>query len=425
MAEGLSFARKYRSTSFDGYVGNSKAKETLRRYLKKSRPQSILITGDSGCGKTTISRLIVKEYMCEDWSEESGACGVCQTCQYFDEYIQTGVNDTLPDIYEIDSSSKSGKKDVDAMLEGIAYPPMAGDWKAYILDEAHLLSEGAMGRLLKSLEEPPEGILFILCTTDPDKLLDTIKNRCQLTLEIKRPSTAELIVHLQKICENEGKDYDIPGLRMIANRNENVVRDSMNSIETVLTTRGDATLKSVSAEFKEVSENLLFKFYESYLDKDYLSYIGMLYNVKTAYSFESFLTTLTNFTIRGIYILNSVDVDGISEEEVKSYLKLFKRFSPKDLSTVLSSLKKMNVGDIEANFMAFIYCSDSEKDDGDNVHVNLPEIPVSEEVTMRNSNIQNIESAKLDKGSSSLKSEMDSVGFSDMMGFFNLEKVQN
>lgn len=424
MAEGLSFARRFRATSLDSYVGNEGVKDTLRRYLKSKRPHSILVTGPSGCGKTTISRIIAKEYMCEDWNEESGACGVCQTCQYFDEYISTGVNETLPDVYEIDSSSKSGKKDVDAMLEGLEYPPMACDWKAYILDEAHLLSEGAMGRLLKSLEEPPEGVLFILCTTDPDRLLDTIKNRCMLHLEIKKPSTSELIVHLQKICDIEGKDYDIPGLRMIVAQNENVIRDTLNALETVLATRGDATLKSVSTEFKEVSENLLFKFYEAYLDRDYLSYMGIMYQIKTMYNFNSFLVTLTNFTVRGIYILNSVDVDGISEEEIKSYLKLFKRFSPKDISTVLSALKRMNTGDIEANFMSFIY-SDVCTVDTDQTIVKAPETTISEEVVMRNSNLQKIETAKLDKGSSSIRSELDSVGFSDMSGMFNLEKVQN
>ena len=301
---------------------------------------------------------------------------------------------------------------------------MACDWKAYILDEAHLLSEGAMGRLLKSLEEPPEGVLFILCTTDPDRLLDTIKNRCMLHLEIKKPSTSELIVHLQKICDIEGKDYDIPGLRMIVAQNENVIRDTLNALETVLATRGDATLKSVSTEFKEVSENLLFKFYEAYLDRDYLSYMGIMYQIKTMYNFNSFLVTLTNFTVRGIYILNSVDVDGISEEEIKSYLKLFKRFSPKDISTVLSALKRMNTGDIEANFMSFIY-SDVCTVDTDQTIVKAPETTISEEVVMRNSNLQKIETAKLDKGSSSIRSELDSVGFSDMSGMFNLEKVQN
>ena len=151
--ENISFARKYRPTSLNGYVGNSEVKETVQRYLKNpSKPQTILLTGNSGCGKTTLARIIAKEYLCEDRDDETGACCECATCMAVDEYIATGSTENLPDIYEIDSSDKSGKKDIDAMLGSMEYPPIGGDWKVYIIDEVHLLSEGAMGRLLKLVE---------------------------------------------------------------------------------------------------------------------------------------------------------------------------------------------------------------------------------------------------------------------------------
>lgn len=147
MAEEISFARKYRPKSLKGYIGNQEVKETVQRYLKNGRPQTILLTGNSGCGKTTLARIILREYMCQDRDAESGACGECFSCQAFDDYIETGKTDMLPDIYEIDASDTSGKKDIDAMLSGMEYPPLNGDWKGYIIDEVHLLSKGAMGRL--------------------------------------------------------------------------------------------------------------------------------------------------------------------------------------------------------------------------------------------------------------------------------------
>lgn len=422
MEENISFARKYRPNTLEKYIGNSEIKETVKRYLKTGRPQSILLTGNSGCGKTSLARLIAKEYFCEDRDPETGACDECMSCETMNDYIKTGNTEMLTDLYEIDSSDKSGKKDIDAMLESMQYPAMGGDWKVYIVDEVHLLSAGAMGRLLKSLEEPPQGVLMILCTTDPDKLLDTIINRCQLKMEVKKPSTSELVNFLRNVCLEESKDYDIPGLRSLVVRAENVVRDSLNNLERVLNTRGSATYNSVNAEFKEVSEKLIFDFYEAFQKKDYLGYVNVLYQVKTKYDFGQFLISLTNFTTRGIYILNSVDVEGLTEEELKSYMALFKKFSIKDISYILSSLRRMNLGDIEANFMAFIYTDNNDKEEDIPV-VHVTESTVAEEKTLRNSNLQRLETAKLEEGSKSIKSEMEPVGLKDMKGFFTVEKV--
>ena len=421
----VSFARKYRPTSLNGYVGNKNVKETVKRYLKNGRPQSILLSGNSGCGKTTLARIIAKEYLCENRDEEKGACCECLTCQDMDDYILTGNTENLTDIYEIDSSDTSGKKDIDAMLGSMEYPPMAGEWKVYIIDEVHLLSDKAMGRLLKSLEEPPEYVLMVFCTTNPEKVLPTIRNRCQLKLTITKPTTSDTVELLERVCLEEGKDYNIQGLRMIAARSDNVIRDSLNNTERVLSTRGSATDESVSEEFKEVSDKLIFSFYNSLLNRDYMGYIDIMYTIKTSYTFEQFLISLTNFTKRGIYILNGVEVEGLSADELSSYMKLFKTMKPKEISFILSSLKKMNVGDIEANFMSFIY---TDLNDNTNVSNDIKVgqatgTSQSDEHKFRNSNLERIESAKLSKGMKSLSGETKPVEFEDLSEFFDLEQV--
>lgn len=427
--EEFSFARRFRTVNLEGYVGNIEVKETVKNYMRTSRPQSYLMYGHSGCGKTTIARVIAREYNCENRDPEHGACGVCPSCLAYDEYIRSGNTDELPDLYEIDASDSSGKKDIDAILSTLEYPPMGGAWKVYILDEVHLLSKAAMGRILKSLEEPPAGVVFMLCTTDPEDLLDTIKNRCQVKLPITKPPTRELMDFMQKICLSEDKNYDLAGLRMLSTLSDNVVRDSLNNLERVLATRGSASAEHVSEEFKQVSDNILFEFYNAYRDDDYVSYLNVLYKIKMSFNFNQFITTLSAFTTRGIYILNSVDVEGLSVEELQLYKNLFKAFTPKELSSILSKIRTLTNGDIEANLMAFIYCKDSLSVEGNVLSaeaINTSATTLDDERHVRNSNLKVLETAKLQEGTKSLGSELEEVKLSAELGdLFTFEKVKS
>jgi DNA polymerase-3 subunit gamma/tau len=412
----------------ENYVGNERNKETLKRYLKGKKPQSILLTGNTGCGKTTIARLLIKEYLCYERNEETGACGKCEMCVAVDDYILTGSTEMLPDIYEIDITDKSGKSDIDSILETVEYPSISGGWKVYLLDEVHMASRQAQSRILKILEEPPENVLFIFCTTDPDKMLDTLKNRCQLKLKVVKPGMSDIVKLLRRVCLEEDKDYDIDGLRTIASRSDFVIRDSLNNLERVLETRGDAKSDSVNEEFNEISNSILFNFYEAYKKKDFLSYMSLLYRIKVEYDFGQFLTSLTNFTMRGIYIMNGVDIEGVSENEIKSYVGLFKSFSTEDLSYILSSLRRMDIGDVEANLIGFIYCQDEYKHEGErgtNLNMNAITEIGPEEGNFRNQVMAQREKSKVAAGVKSLDNVMREVSISDMSSLFQFEKVSD
>ena len=422
--EKLGFARRFRPTTMANYVGNEKNKETIKRYLKGKKPQSILLTGNTGCGKTTIARLLVKEYLCEDRDDEKGACGVCNSCIAVDDYILTGSTEMLPDIHEIDITDKSGKSDIDSILETVEYPSITGGWKVYLLDEVHMASRQAQSRILKILEEPPEDVLFIFCTTDPDKMLDTLKNRCQLKLSIVKPTLVDITSLLKRVCLEESKDYDLEGLRTIASRSEFVIRDSLNNLERVLETRGDAKSTSVNEEFNEISNALLFQFYRAFREKDFLAYMGLLYKIKVSFDFRQFLVSLNNFTMRGIYILNGVDVEGISEDELVSYKELFKSFTTEELSYILSSLRRMDIGDIEANLIGFIYCQNENRVvESSQVNLDTPQVKEGNEYSFRNDVLKQREKDKITSGIKSLEDNMKEVGVSDMGSLFQFEKV--
>lgn len=422
--EKLGFARRFRPTTMANYVGNEKNKETIKRYLKGKKPQSILLTGNTGCGKTTIARLLVKEYLCEDRDDEKGACGVCNSCIAVDDYILTGSTEMLPDIHEIDITDKSGKSDIDSILETVEYPSITGGWKVYLLDEVHMASRQAQSRILKILEEPPEDVLFIFCTTDPDKMLDTLKNRCQLKLSIVKPTLVDITSLLKRVCLEESKDYDLEGLRTIASRSEFVIRDSLNNLERVLETRGDAKSTSVNEEFNEISNALLFQFYKAFREKDFLAYMGLLYKIKVSFDFRQFLVSLNNFTMRGIYILNGVDVECISEDELVSYKELFKSFTTEELSYILSSLRRMDIGDIEANLIGFIYCQNENKVvESSQVNLDSPQVKEGNEYSFRNDVLKQREKDKITSGIKSLEDNMKEVGVSDMGSLFQFEKV--
>lgn len=422
MSEDISFARKYRPHTLEGYVGNEKIKDTVRRIMASGKkPQSILLTGNTGCGKTTLSRILESWYMCENPNIDGSPCGECITCENMKEYIETGNAEMLPDIKEIDITDKSGKNDMDALLEEIEYPAYGGGWKVYMMDECHAMSTAAATRLLKVLEEPPERVLIIFCTTDPQKMLETLKNRCQLKLKVTKPTTAELCGLLKRITVSVGKEFDMQGFRMICSRADYVIRDSLNLLEQVINSRGDATGNSVSEEFQEVSDNLIFDFYKAYLSKDYLGYINIMYKIKTTYDFSMFLNSLTNFTVRGIYILNNVNVEGLSDIEIKSYMEVFSKFSIEDIAYTLSSLKRMSIGDIESNLMSFIYTEKAIKEETSTVEV--AKVDIVSESRFRNDNLKTLEKAKVKESVASLEGTLEEVGFEDAISLFSLEKV--
>lgn len=450
------FAREYRPNSLDTYVGNEGIKESLRNTIKRGNlPQVILINGFTGSGKTTIARIIMKEYECTGRLLGQDACGVCESCKEFDSYIVTGNTDNLPDVNEINVAENSGKGDVVDLLEDRIYPPMYGKYKYYYLDEVHKASDALQNYLLKPIEEPEEHVVFILATTDPDKLLPTIRNRANLVLNVKKATESDIALLLGRVCQKEGIPFEAEAFRLIATRSDYILRESLNSLQQVVNAHGSCKAEDVSKEFEMVTDKYLFEFYRAYIQRDYMRYMALLHDIKTTMTFESFLMSLRAFTIRGVYVLNGVQVEGLSPKEMKEYSRLFSDFDVTQLSLLLSRLLALGKGNIEANLLNFMYRQNLEDslfisskvtENKNNVngfvsdttegaveqlalHNQVSDSPLAgiskrDEINLRNSRIEQYKEEAELRGQQALAKETEEVSLLDRLGKFQVQSVK-
>lgn len=411
------YARRYRPTSLVGYIGNEKITNTVMSILKKGkvRPQSMLFTGTTGCGKTTLARIVGKEYQCEDRDETGGACNECEECLSMDEFISTGDTTLLRSLREVDITDASGKKDMEEIIDDIEQPNYDGTWKVFILDESHLATVQAQNRLLKVVEEPPEKTLIIFCTTDPDQMLPTLRNRCQLKLHVNRPRLKELSGLLGSVCEAEGVKWDREGLRTLSTRAGFVIRDSLNLLEQVVSSQGNATATAVAEEFDEVQDELIFRFYKYLREDNHMDYMVLLHEIKVIMDFGLFVDSLQLFTSRGLYILNGVEVEGMSSAELETYGALFKRFTPKEIAVLLSKIQQLGKGNIETNLISLSYSGLGGDEDRAEKPVKVVEAPAVEEERARTHSMDRKDEQQRVSSMKSLEGEHDMVGLAGFL----------
>lgn len=232
-------ARKWRPLNFDQLLGQEHISQTLKNAINNKRlSHAFLFTGPRGTGKTSASRILAKTLRCENNNDLSKSES-CNTC---DECLKIASGHSL-DVLEIDGASNNGVDAIRELRETIKYMPSSGTYKLYIIDEVHMLSNSAFNALLKTLEEPPSHVIFILATTEVQKIPDTILSRCQ-KFDFRRISIAIISQHLENICKQENITPDKQSLFLIAKHGEGSMRDSQSLLDQVITFSGKTlTLK--------------------------------------------------------------------------------------------------------------------------------------------------------------------------------------
>ncbi|MGM0410651.1 MAG: DNA polymerase III subunit gamma/tau [Bacillota bacterium] len=330
----LSLYRKYRPENFSDIVGQEYVIKTLKNALKNDRiAHAYLFAGPRGTGKTSTAKVFAKSLNCKDNSSYE-PCGVCENCQK----ISSGQS---LDVIEIDAASNRGIDEIRDLREKVKFYPSEGNYKVYIIDEVHMLTKGAFNALLKTLEEPPENVVFILATTEPHQVISTILSRCQ-RFDFSLLSIADIEKRLSYICEKEKVDYEEDALNLIAHSSNGGMRDAISILDQAISyTNANITANELRKMLGKIEKSVLSDYIKYISENDTASALELINDLlEKGKGISRFISDLIEH-LRQLLLVKECGVNNDLIEYPPSRLKLLK-----GESEILESTKLVSVLDI-------------------------------------------------------------------------------
>lgn len=262
MQEYIVSARKYRPMTFNTVVGQSSLTTTLKNAIATDKlAHAYLFCGPRGVGKTTCARIFAKTINCLSPMEDGESCGQCESCIAFDKGRSLNI-------HELDAASNNSVEDIRELIKQVQIPPQTGRYKVFIIDEVHMLSPQAFNAFLKTLEEPPSYVIFILATTEKHKILPTILSRCQV-YDFSRMSVENTISHLRNVAQKEGYTTEDDALQLIAEKADGGMRDALSIFDQMVSfTAGELTYDKVCASLNVLSTEYYFRLTDYFLAQE-------------------------------------------------------------------------------------------------------------------------------------------------------------
>ncbi|HEY0941226.1 MAG TPA: DNA polymerase III subunit gamma/tau [Steroidobacter sp.] len=320
----LALARKWRPRSFTELAGQDHVMRALVNALQSGRVHhAFLFTGTRGVGKTTIARILAKSLNCETGMTPT-PCGTCSACREIDE-------GRFVDLIEVDAASRTKVDDTRELLDNVQYAPARGRYKVYLIDEVHMLSTHSFNALLKTLEEPPPHVKFLLATTDPQKLPVTVLSRC-LQFNLKRFPPAMILKRLQFICEQESMQFEPEALRLVARAAEGSMRDALSLLDQVIAFGGGKlTAEDTRTMLGTLDRAQVFGIVEALIARDARKVIECVNELdEHAPDYREVLAELAAL-LQKLALLQAVpDLQIDESEDVEAYKKLAAAITPED-----------------------------------------------------------------------------------------------
>ncbi len=335
--------RKYRPDNFENIIGQSQVTDVLKNQIKEDKiSHAYVFSGTRGTGKTSTAKVFAKSLNCQNYSQESGPCNHCESC--LNDYVDT---------IEIDAASNNSVDNIRALKDNIIYRPSFGRYKVYIIDEVHMLSIGAFNALLKTLEEPPEHVIFILATTEINKIPATILSRCQ-KFEFKKVSIEDIKARLKFIVENENIPYDVDAIDYIATMSDGGLRDAISTLDQVASL-GRITMENLDFVTGMTSIVKIDEYLKSVFTKDTFESLKTVNEMTSDnVDIKKLPSQIISRLLDIIYLQNNVKTDVKMLEGLEELLSLSK---DEDISNLIVEISELESNMKYASFPDILFQS--------------------------------------------------------------------